>query len=297
MSETGKCNCSALGGSVTLRVRFHIPVYPLPAQFTFEIRCLQQRCISAPQAEYNSEKPEIMSLRKRILLLTCLLLFVLLIRTFHNHTVRETISSGTDSSCIVIDVGHGGSDPGKVSPDGIREKDVNLQIALCLKECLEKKHYTVWLTRETDCDLSSPGASNRKASDLNNRVAFVREKQPLCLVSIHQNSYPDPAPHGAQTFYYSGSESGRLLAESIQIALLTADPDNTRQIKAADSYFILKHAPVPSVIVECGFLSNAAETQKLTDPAYQKQLAASICEGICSYESAAASPSGSGSLQ
>ncbi len=214
------------------------------------------------------------------------LLLLLIICALQKSSVRETASTGTPASCIVIDVGHGGPDPGKVSPDGIREKDINLQIALCLKKCLEKKHYAVWLTRETDCDLSTPTTTNRKASDLNNRIAFVKEKQPFCLVSIHQNSYPDPGPHGAQAFYYSGSENGRLLAESIQIALLSADPDNTRQIKAADSYFILKHAPVPSVIVECGFLSNEAETKKLAEPMYQEELAASICEGICAYDSA-----------
>lgn len=184
---------------------------------------------------------------------------------------------------IVIDVGHGGSDPGKVSADGIKEKDINLQIALYLKDYLIAQDYTVYMTRETDCGLYDDHAKNKKNSDLNNRIQFFKDKNAYCVVSIHQNSYPDTVPHGAQTFYFEGSEEGKSFAESVQHSLLQFDNTNTRQAKSSSSYYLLKHSQVPAIIVECGFLSNPEETAKLTDANYQKQLAYSICLGVCKY--------------
>ncbi len=118
---------------------------------------------------------------------------------------------------------------------------------------------------------------------MNNRIQFFKDKNPFCVISIHQNSYPDTIQHGAQTFYFTGSAEGKLFAEAVQASLLKFDETNTRQIKSSDSYYLLKHSPVPSIIVECGFLSNPEETAKLTDANYQKQLAYAISLGICSY--------------
>ncbi len=184
----------------------------------------------------------------------------------------------------MIDVGHGGNDPGKVSTDGIQEKDVNLEIAKYLKDYLIAQDYTVYLTRETDCGLYDDGASNKKTSDLKNRILFFQEKNAALMVSIHQNSYSDTIQHGAQTFYYSTSEPGKFLAETIQSSLLKLDDTNTRTAKSSDSYYLLKNASMPAVIVECGFLSNPEETAKLTDPNYQKKLAYAISLGICAYD-------------
>lgn len=187
------------------------------------------------------------------------------------------------SFVIVIDVGHGGSDPGKVSTSGIEEKNVNLAIARYLQDYLIAQDYTVFLTRDTDCGLYDENVSNKKRSDLNNRIKFFTEKNADLVISIHQNSYPDQTQHGAQTFYYTGNDNSKALAENIQESLLSIDSTNKRKAKANDSYYLLKHCPSPAVIVECGFLSNPEETERLTDSNYQKNLSYAISIGVCRY--------------
>lgn len=187
------------------------------------------------------------------------------------------------SFVIVIDVGHGGSDPGKVSTSGIEEKNVNLAIARYLQDYLIAQDYTVFLTRDTDCGLYDENVSNKKRSDLNNRIKFFTEKNADLVISIHQNSYPDQTQHGAQTFYYTGNDNSKALAENIQESLLSIDSTNKRKAKANDSYYLLKYCPSPAVIVECGFLSNPEETERLTDSNYQKNLSYAISIGVCRY--------------
>mgnify|MGYP000774084157 CR=1 FL=1 len=222
-------------------------------------------------------------MKKNLMLPICVLLCFTALLSLYNHYGRQVFSAAKNKTIIVIDVGHGGADPGKVSTSGIKEKDVNLQIALYLKDYLIAQDYIVYLTRETDCGLYDDNVSNKKTSDLNNRIQFFKEKNASCVVSIHQNSYPDTIQHGSQSFYYTGSDEGKALAESVQASLLKMDDTNTRQAKSNDSYYLLKHSNVPSIIVECGFLSNPEETAKLTDSNYQKQIAYAICMGICNY--------------
>lgn len=222
-------------------------------------------------------------MKKKSMFPICILLCLVAVFSLFNHYGRQVFSTTKNKTVIVVDVGHGGSDPGKVSNNGIKEKDINLQIALYLKDYLIAQDYTVYLTRETDCGLYDEKISNKKTSDLNNRIQFFKEKNASYVVSIHQNSYPDPLPHGAQCFYFEGSNSGKAFAESIQNSLLKLDSSNTRVAKSSGSYYLLKHSDVPSVIVECGFLSNPEETAKLTDPNYQKQIAYTISLGICNY--------------
>ncbi|MBQ9984243.1 MAG: N-acetylmuramoyl-L-alanine amidase [Lachnospiraceae bacterium] len=215
--------------------------------------------------------------------LISILLLALSILTYYKHCYTPTSSSINQKKIIVIDVGHGGSDPGKVSANGIEEKDINLEIAGYLKDYLIAQGFTVHLTRETDDGLYEPDASNKKRSDMNNRIQFFKDKNAALVVSIHQNSYPDSFQHGAQTFYYTNSDTSKLLAESIQASLLSIDDTNTRAAKSSDSYFILKNSSAPAVIIECGFLSNPEEAAKLTDPNYQKKIAYAISIGICTY--------------
>ena len=116
------------------------------------------------------------------------------------------------------------------------------------------------------------------------RVALIEETSPVLTVSIHQNSYPEEYVHGAQVFYYETSTEGKRLAEAIQKRLVEdVDPENKRQIKANDSYYLLKKTPTPIVIVECGFLSNQEEAEKLCTDLYQEKLAWSIHLGILQY--------------
>ena len=190
----------------------------------------------------------------------------------------------TQGPCVVIDAGHGGNDPGKVGINDALEKDINLQIAMLVKQYLEANDIRVVMTREADEGLYDADDSNKKVQDMKRRIALIEENDPLVAVSIHQNSYPEEYVHGAQVFYYNGSTQGQQLAEYIQTRLIeTVDPENTRRIKANDSYYLLKKTGVPIVIVECGFLSNSVEAEKLISEDYQKEVAWAITIGILQY--------------
>ena len=140
------------------------------------------------------------------------------------------------------------------------------------------------MTRESDDGLYDADAPNKKVQDMKRRIALIDETAPALTVSIHQNSYPEEYVHGAQVFYYSGSTQGKRLAESIQTELVgRVDPENKRQVKANDSYYLLKKTGIPIVIVECGFLSNGAEAEKLCSPGYQERIAWAIHIGILRY--------------
>lgn len=186
--------------------------------------------------------------------------------------------------CVVIDAGHGGDDPGKVGINGALEKDINLQIALMLKDYLEMNDVRVVMTREDENGLYDAGASNKKVQDMKKRIALIEETAPVITVSIHQNSYPEEYVQGAQVFYYNGSKKGEQLADSIQKQMVKIlDPENKRQIKANDSYYLLKKTDTPIVIVECGFLSNQTEAEKLCTEEYQDKVAWAVHMGILQY--------------
>lgn len=194
-----------------------------------------------------------------------------------NNTAQKDI-------CIVVDAGHGGSDPGKVGINNVLEKDINLDLALKLKKLLEQKKITVILTRDSDVGLYSESATSKKADDMQKRCRIIADANPIFTISLHQNSYPSPDVKGAQVFYYGQSESGKELAEILQENLIShVDPENHRAAKANESYYLLKKTPTPTVIVECGFLSNPDEAALLTDDNYQDKLVRAIYMGIISY--------------
>ena len=222
-------------------------------------------------------------MKKYVFIYSCFLLFLIAVFPFCHKLSKQVVALHRNKTTIVIDVGHGGSDPGKVGIQGIKEKDVNLAIARYLKDYLIAEDYTVYMTRETDQGLYDESVSNKKKSHLSNRIQFLQKKNASCMISIHQNSYPDTIQHGAQTFYYEGREEDKNFAQYVQDSLLAFDPSNTRQIKSNTSYYILKNAQVPSILIECGFLSNPEETANLTDPNYQKQIAYAIAIGTCRY--------------
>lgn len=205
---------------------------------------------------------------------------------FAGDKVRTYVSVQQENvrrNLVVLDPGHGGRDPGKVGAQGEQEKDINLAISLKVKERLEKDGMEVVMTREKDVMLADEDASNKKLEDLNNRISIINERQPAVAVSIHQNSYSDASVKGAQVFYFTHSDKGKQAAEDMQKELLEFDQENTRKIKANDTYYLLKKTEVPTVIVECGFLSCPEEAALLTDEAYQKKLAEAIAKGIESW--------------
>ncbi len=185
---------------------------------------------------------------------------------------------------VVLDAGHGGVDPGKVGVDGALEKDINLSLVYQLKEFLEAADVKVVLTRENDIGLYQDNDTNKKRADMNARCQLIEESMPDLTISIHQNSYHDPAVKGAQVFFYSKSEEGQKLARILQEEFDRAlGEENSRQAKGNDDYYLLLHTSCPIVIVECGFLSNWEEAAKLADPLYQEKLAWTIHLGIMRY--------------
>lgn len=223
----------------------------------------------------------------RILSAAALLLFLtgmLYIGKKTESVVMGNSVTGEEKIRIVIDAGHGGDDPGKVGINGANEKDINLQIAEKVKTYLEASDIEVIMTRTADEGLYDPNVSNKKVQDMKRRIELIDEAAPKVTVSIHQNSYPEEYVHGAQVFYYTGSGEGKRLAEKIQAQLIEkVDPENKRQIKANDSYYLLKKTDIPIVIVECGFLSNSAEAEKLCDEDYQDRVAWAVHVGILQY--------------
>ena len=194
------------------------------------------------------------------------------------QTVQE--NSGT----IVLDPGHGGDDPGMIGSSGINEKVLNLVYAKKVKALLEEQGYRVVMTRETEDGLYDAHESNKKAQDMQRRVAIIAETKPLLTVSIHQNCYPDPSVSGPQVFYFEHSVEGERLAACIQEAMNTElNIARPRVHKGNTSYYILKRSGSVTVIVECGFLSCPQEEAKLQEETYQDQVARAICDGIMNY--------------
>lgn len=191
---------------------------------------------------------------------------------------------GKEQICVVLDAGHGGDDPGKIGINGSREKDINLAITKKVKAYLEANDIKVVLTREGDEGLYDAGAENKKVQDMKRRIEIMEEARPVAVVSIHQNSYPEEYVNGAQVFYHKDSKEGEKLAALLQEQMREKlNPENKRQIKANDSYYLLKKTQIPTVIVECGFLSNSREAALLSEEEYQIKVAWAIHMGILQY--------------
>lgn len=185
---------------------------------------------------------------------------------------------------ILLDPGHGGIDPGKVSVTGTNEKEINLEIAKKVEKLLTDHGYEVIMTREDDNGLYKDSDTNKKAADMKKRCLMAEENNADILVSIHQNSYQSEGVKGAQVFYYSNSEEGKKLAKAIQKGFKEIlDTGNGREAKANDSYYILLNVKCPAVIAECGFLSNYEEAQLLEKEKYQEKVAEAIVSGVDDY--------------
>lgn len=200
------------------------------------------------------------------------------------NSAVETFALATASKIIVIDPGHGGFDPGKAGITGAHEKEINLKISLKLRDYLEQSGAYVIMTRTEDVDLDGDDEKQRKKTDMINRSEKVNNSNGDILVSIHQNSFPQSQVKGAQVFYHSNSDNGKILAQHIQKSIQThADTDNKRVAKHNADYYILRTTKMPSVIVECGFLTNVEEETKLNTDEYQEEIAWAIYIGIIEY--------------
>ena len=191
----------------------------------------------------------------------------------------------TEKKKIIIDAGHGGFDGG-ASNGNILEKDINLIIAKDLKYLISMFGYDIIMTRETDCAINTEGDSIRtkKISDMKNRLKLMKNYPEAEFVSIHLNKYSTREPKGLQVFYSPNDENSFKLAQNIQESVKNIlQKENHRKVKKATSdAYLLDNAPIPAVIIECGFLSNANDLENLTNTEYQQKLAFACFCGIVS---------------
>lgn len=192
------------------------------------------------------------------------------------------INNVKSKKTVIIDPGHGGIDVGTVGIDGSLEKNINLSISLDLYDYLMVSGINTVLTRDGDYEVYKAGEKRTK-SDLYNRMDFINSVPNSILISIHQNHFENEAEWGTQVWFSPNDEISPTLADKIlQSVKKNIQPENKRENKVSDnSYYILYKAQKPSVMVECGFVSNKNENNKLQDKEYQKDMAYSILAGIC----------------
>ena len=196
------------------------------------------------------------------------------------------LTSSSVLPLIIIDAGHGGEDCGAIGVNGIYEKDINLEISKFIGEELSTRGFTVIQTRTEDRLLYSDAENIkgiRKISDLKNRVKIFNSYENAVVVSIHMNSFSSSKYSGLQVYYSSYEGSSALATEIKESVKESLQPENKRNIKLGDGIYVLKHSTHPSVLVECGFLSNAEECERLSKKEYQKSLSFSIVCGIINY--------------
>ena len=231
----------------------------------------------------------IILLRKHVLLgagLFCCFFAALACVIWAGQRAAVSVFAAADSAAVtvVVDPGHGGEDGGAVSAGGVEESQINLAVALQVNDLLRLMGRRTVLTRSEDvstCDEGLDTIRQRKASDLKNRVALVNATPNAVLLSIHQNSLPSsPVTHGAQVFWnrQEGAEELALLVQdSLNGTVNAGNEKNAKQIPP--TIYLMKNITAPGVIVECGFLSNSAETALLQEPSYQLKLASAIAAG------------------
>lgn len=225
-------------------------------------------------------------IRKKCLVLVIMLMILIIFLSFSIYKVKETSQVITLDKVIVIDPGHGGIDGGAVGRSGTLESNVNLDIALRLRKLLEQDGAVVILTRDEDEGLYTHEGTIRKKKneDLKNRKKIREESEADAFISIHMNSFQDGKCHGAQSFYPKKPEESKRLAELIQEEFIRVlDKTNHRVAKQKSDIYLLKGCTIPTVLVECGFLSNPREEKLFQSDTYKEKVAWSIYIGILRY--------------
>lgn len=196
----------------------------------------------------------------------------------------KTASASQGERVIVIDAGHGGIDAGVVGRStDVKESDINIAIAKQLKSYFSEAGFTVVMTRNSNGGLYGLPTNGFKKRDMQKRKQIIEECSADMVISIHQNSCPLESRRGSQVFFNSDSESGKALAYSIQKSLNEMEECVRKSNALTGDYFMLKCTENPSVIVECGFLTNREDEKLLSTPAYQKSVAYAIFKGAVGY--------------
>jgi len=188
---------------------------------------------------------------------------------------------------LIVDAGHGGEDGGAVAPDGVLESDINLDIALRLEALAHFWGVDTRMTRRTESieyPASAQTLAAKKKADQSARLELIHDTPGAILISIHQNNYPAVSPHGIQVFYGTEPRSA-VLAEVMQKNLTDSlCPENRRVAEPIDEgIFLMRRADCPAVLVECGFLSNPDELEKLESDSYRMELAEVMLASFMQY--------------
>lgn len=233
-----------------------------------------------------------------IALIICCIAFLMLSYISYNKISQIASSLGNNQppKIIVIDAGHGGEDGGASGKNEIPEKDINLAIAKNLESLLTASGYQVVMTRADDTsigDNSLGSIRERKVSDMHQRLKILEEQRDCLFVSIHQNYFTQSQYNGTQVFYSKNNKESKALSEDVRARVISLlQNDNKREVKpATSSIFLLREAKVPAILVECGFLSNPSEEEKLCDTDYQEKMAFAIYSGLLDYCSGVRQPS------
>ncbi len=219
------------------------------------------------------------------------ILFVLLIVLFSANLAVQQASANIRTNvlpCIIVDAGHGGEDGGAQSKSGILEKELNLAIAKKVNVLLQTLGFETEMTRTDDLlhyDDACVTMREKKVSDIRFRSELLKKTPNAVFLSIHQNHYSEPRYSGAQVFYSLNRPESKVLAEALQTSIVrTLQPENKRTIKpCGPEVYLIYNAQKTAVMVECGFLSNPAEAEKLNDENYQKALSLCIVQGLLDY--------------
>ncbi|MBR5409629.1 MAG: N-acetylmuramoyl-L-alanine amidase [Clostridia bacterium] len=228
-----------------------------------------------------------------ILLILALVLFSLCLQRINDPVIPVSSVMTPEKripGAVVLDAGHGGEDGGAVAKDGTQEKDVNLVIAKDVAAFFRLFGVPYVMTRDGDHDLADKELDTireRKRSDILARYALVNETPGSVLLSIHQNMYEVEKYWGAQVFYAPDDADSLRLATLLRASVTRGtQPENGREVKPSnDGIYLLYRAKRPSVMVECGFLSNERELSLLKSPNYDSALAYFICRGVLDYYS------------
>jgi N-acetylmuramoyl-L-alanine amidase len=202
-----------------------------------------------------------------------------------NNSIPVSLEYETEKPIIVLDAGHGGIDGGCSTADGVPEKGINLAILLTLRDMLKINGYEVITTRDSDVSIHDKGVegiANQKSSDMDNRLAIFNGQSNAICISIHQNQFTDSQYSGAQMFYSDSNSSNETLARTLQRKFTeNLQPDNQREIKlCGKELFLCYYSDNPTVMVECGFLSNPEEAELLKTEEYQGKVAFTIFSAI-----------------
>ena len=213
----------------------------------------------------------------------CFCTFFMPITKAHANPTQQTDTVPSRNYTVVIDPGHGGSDPGSIGyKTKIREADLNLTLSLMLKDKLESASINVIMTRKDNNALVEGSGRKWKKEDMQKRKDLIKHYRPNMVISLHQNSYTNHTLRGAQVFYDKTSDISMQIAECIQEQFKT-HLDKSIKATSPGDYFMLKCTYAPSVLVECGFLSNAEDEALLITPEYQEKIVDCIHKGIIKF--------------